>query len=176
MDQSSQKRSDLMRTALAQGDLSTPGGFRKPSFVHIVRPNQSVVKRGGVSHLMDMVTSALVEPPATEIAQLNPANQSGGWVTWASGTTGRQHPSLLSPPVGGSLRFPQLSLASWSTSSMAFRTRLAKRSSSLYCSGGAPELEAETSGVSPVGTPTPTARHSVPHLSRSTQETYSPES
>ena len=88
MDQSSQKRSDLMRTALAQGYLSTPGGFRKPSFVHIVRPNQSVVKRGGVSHLMDMVTSALVEPPATEIAQLNPANQSGGWVTWASWNNG----------------------------------------------------------------------------------------
>jgi hypothetical protein len=77
-------KSAIMKKALADGLISTPGGFRKPSFVHLVRPNQSVVKRGGVSHLMDMATASLVETPADQVAPKDPANQAGGWSTWAT--------------------------------------------------------------------------------------------
>jgi hypothetical protein len=77
-------KSGLIRTALADGYVSTPGGFRRRSFVHLVNNGQLIVKRSGVSHVMDMTSMQLVHPPAEEQAEQNPADQAGGWVTWAN--------------------------------------------------------------------------------------------
>ena len=76
--------SALLKNALARGLVNTPGGFRRPSFVHVGRAGQSVVKRGGVSHLMDMATAALSEGPASQVAPKAPADQAGGWSAWAT--------------------------------------------------------------------------------------------
>jgi hypothetical protein len=74
----------LMKQALAEGFVCTPGGFRRRLFVHQVRVGQAIVKRAGISHVMDMATMQLAESPAHETAEESPADQAGGWVTWAS--------------------------------------------------------------------------------------------
>jgi hypothetical protein len=76
--------SALMKQALAEGYVCTPGGFRRRSFVHQVKVGQSIVKRAGVSHVMNVATMQLVEGAANEKAGENPADQAGGWVTWAT--------------------------------------------------------------------------------------------
>jgi hypothetical protein len=52
--------------------------------VHLVRPDQVIVNRAGISHLMDRNTFALAEEPTKQIAKKEPADQSGGWATWAT--------------------------------------------------------------------------------------------
>ncbi|MGO8756517.1 MAG: hypothetical protein ACLQG3_00180 [Terracidiphilus sp.] len=102
-------RSTILKEALARGLINTPGGFRRPIFVHIVRANQSVVKRGGVSHLMDMATAVLSGGPADLVAPKDPADQSGGWSTWATwnNQTGKSISSFATtwtvPPAPGKL-------------------------------------------------------------------------
>jgi hypothetical protein len=81
-------RSALMQNAIAEGYVCTPGGFRPKSFVHQVRHGQSVVKRAGISHLMDMVTMQLVQGAADAEKEANPADQAGGWITWATWNNG----------------------------------------------------------------------------------------
>jgi len=83
-EQSSLKRLELAKDALARGLVNTPGGFRRPEFVHVVRPHHIIVRRGGVSHLIDKDTCALVSKPAFEAAQKDSADQAGGWSTWAT--------------------------------------------------------------------------------------------
>jgi len=68
--------------ALAQGYVSTPGGYRLKSFVHPVGVDQAVAKRPGASQLMNLVTSSLVGSPAVSTSQ-DLAGLGGGWVTWA---------------------------------------------------------------------------------------------
>jgi hypothetical protein len=75
--------SQIMQRALAAGLVNTPGGFRRPEFVHLVRPDQIVVNRAGISHLLNRETFALTEAPAKEVAQKSPADQSRGWAAWA---------------------------------------------------------------------------------------------
>jgi hypothetical protein len=82
--QSSMNRSELMKGARARGLVNTPGGFRRPLFVHLVEPHHIIVRRGGVSHLIDKNTGALVEKPAAEAVGKDPADQAGGWSTWAT--------------------------------------------------------------------------------------------
>jgi hypothetical protein len=72
-----------MQEALANGYVSTPGGFRRKSFVHRVRPGESVIKRAGISHVMDMTSMRLIVGPADEKPVESLADQAGGWVTWA---------------------------------------------------------------------------------------------
>jgi len=75
---------NLIRNAVAEGLISTPGGFRKKSFVHLVRPGQAVVKRGGISRVMNAATGQLNPVALQDLAVRNPDDQTGGWVTWAS--------------------------------------------------------------------------------------------
>ena len=74
----------LIRQAFAEGLVSTPGGFRRKSFVHLVRPGQSIIKRAGISHVMDMTSMRLVVGPADTVRETSPADDAGGWVTWAT--------------------------------------------------------------------------------------------
>ena len=75
---------ELVKNAIEDGLIATPGGFRAKSFVHLVQQGEAVVKRGGVSHVLDVDTMKLVGLPKSGLAARNPADQSGGWVTWAS--------------------------------------------------------------------------------------------
>ena len=74
----------LIQTALSNGFVSTPGGFRRQSHVHLVRPGESVIKRAGASFVMNLATGQLTDSSEGGIVARNPADQSGGWVTWAS--------------------------------------------------------------------------------------------
>ena len=77
-------RSETMKRARDQGLVNTPGGFRRPAFVHLVQPHDMIVRRAGISHLIDRNTGALLEKPATEVVRKDPADQAGGWSTWAT--------------------------------------------------------------------------------------------
>jgi hypothetical protein len=79
-----QQKRTLIQTALSNGFVSTPGGFRRRSDVHLVQPGESVIKRAGASFVMNLATGQLTGSSAVGIAARNPADQSGGWVTWAS--------------------------------------------------------------------------------------------
>src|ERR1700739_168100 len=74
----------LIQTALSNGFVSTPGGFRMRSHVHLVRPGDSVIKRARASFVMNLATGQLTDSSEGGIAARNTADKSGGWVTWAS--------------------------------------------------------------------------------------------
>src|SRR5271170_7064316 len=77
-------RRTLIQTALLNGLVSTPGGFRKRSQVHLVRPGESVIKRAGASFVMNLATGQLAGSSEIGVAARDPADQAGGWVTWAN--------------------------------------------------------------------------------------------
>jgi hypothetical protein len=73
-----------VKEALNNGYVSTPGGFRKRSAVHIAQPGEGVVLRGGVSHLMGMTSAVISDASSAQPAEVNPGNDTaGGWVAWA---------------------------------------------------------------------------------------------
>jgi hypothetical protein len=74
----------LIQTALSDGFVSTPGGFRQRSKVHLVRPGESVIKRAGASFVMNLSNGCLTGSSEGGVAARNPADQSGGSVIWAS--------------------------------------------------------------------------------------------
>jgi hypothetical protein len=74
----------LIQTAVSNGFVSTPGGFRRRSDVHMVRSGESVIKRAGASFVMNLANGQLTGSSANGVAVRNPADQTGGWVTWAS--------------------------------------------------------------------------------------------
>ncbi|MEG9433717.1 hypothetical protein [Terriglobus sp. ADX1] len=76
--------SALMQSALADGFVSTPGGYRKTSDVHLVTAGQAVVKRGGASFVMKLSTGALTGSSREGSSRTHPASQIGAWVTWAN--------------------------------------------------------------------------------------------
>ena len=92
------------------GLIATPGGFRPPSFVHRVGRGQSIVKRGGVSHLIDMATAKLIGTAAAAVKPPSPTAPPVNWVTWANwnNNTGNSITSLSttwtvpSPPAASS--------------------------------------------------------------------------
>lgn len=58
--------------------------------MHVVRLGESVIKRPGGSFAMILATGRLTGSSAAAVAVQNPADRTGGWVTWASwrNTTG----------------------------------------------------------------------------------------
>ena len=72
--------------AFSQGYVRTPGGFRHKSFVHLVKPGQTITKRAGVSRLMDIKTNQLIATPGPSDPGPSFPGDGGGWVTWATWT------------------------------------------------------------------------------------------
>jgi hypothetical protein len=78
----------LIQTAETNGFVSTPGGFRQRSYVHLVGPRESVIKQAGASFVMNLATGQLMGSSGIGVAARSPADQTGGWVTWASWRNG----------------------------------------------------------------------------------------
>jgi len=104
------ERSQQMESVEKAGLIATPGGFRPPAFVHRIQRNQSIVKRGGVSHVIDMATARLIGSPAAATKPPNPTAPPVNWVTWASWNNNTGNPitslsttwTVPSPPTNSS--------------------------------------------------------------------------
>ena len=78
----------LIKSAKTNGFVGTPGGFRQRSHVHLVHKGESIIKRANASFVMDLATGQLMGNSGIEFAVQNPADQTGGWVTWVSWRNG----------------------------------------------------------------------------------------
>ncbi|MDP9049498.1 MAG: hypothetical protein M3O31_02075 [Acidobacteriota bacterium] len=86
------KTRSLIQTAQTNGFVSTPGGFRPRSQVHLVHPGESVIKRPGASFVMSLTTGSLDSSSENGIPPHDPADATGGWVTWGSWRNGTGTP------------------------------------------------------------------------------------
>jgi hypothetical protein len=76
--------------AFSMGYVRTPGGFRHRSFVHLLKPGETISKREGTLRISNAATKSLLDLPAPTVPAQVFAGAGGGWVTWATwvNTTG----------------------------------------------------------------------------------------